>query len=285
MRRFPAVAGSFYEADPKRLRQQIEWAFKHPIGPGKLPEVPTRKQGKRSNTFFIVPHAGYIYSGPVAAHSYYYLASEGVPDLVIIMGPNHTGLGKMASVWPEGYWETPLGAVEVDSEMVKELVKESKVLDPDEYAHMYEHSVEVQIPFLQYFFGNKFKIVPIVILMQEIEIMQMIANAIEKLIREHEGLDVVVLASSDLNHYEPYEQNNMKDELAIKEIEELDYEGLYRVVNDYDVTACGYGPIMGVLMLARKFNRKPYVLKHANSGDTSGPKDSVVGYLAVRFGD
>jgi hypothetical protein len=284
LRRFPAVAGSFYEANPAKLRKQIEWSFLHPVGPGKIPEVPVSK-GKRSNLFFVSPHAGYIYSGPVAAHTYYYLASEGKPDLVIIMGPNHTGLGAFASVWPEGYWETPLGAVEVDAEIAKELVRESKVLDFDETAHMYEHSVEVQVPFLQYFFGNDFKIVPIVILMQEIEIMSRITNAIEKVMREHEGLDVVVIASSDLNHYEPYELNNEKDELAIREIEKLDYEGLYRVVNDMNVTACGYGPIMGVLMLARKFNKRPYVLKHANSGDTSGPKDSVVGYLSVRFGD
>ncbi len=284
MRRFPAVAGSFYEANPDKLKKRIEWSFLHPVGPGKIPQVPSSKS-RRSNLFFIVPHAGYIYSGPVAAHSYYYLGSEGKPDVVFIMGPNHTGLGSFASVWPEGYWETPLGAVEVDSELVKELIRESKVVDADETAHMYEHSVEVQIPFLQYLFGNDFKIVPIVILMQEIEIMQRIADAIEKIMREHEGTDIVVLASSDLNHYEPYDINNKKDELAIKEIEELDYEGLYKVVNEMNVTACGYGPIMGVLMLARKFNKKPYVLKHANSGDTSGTKDSVVGYLSVRFGD
>jgi len=284
MIRLPAVAGAFYEGDADKLKKQIEEAFLHPLGPGKIPQVPSQKK-KRDNLFFIVPHAGYMYSGPVAAHAYYYLASEGMPDTVIILGPNHTGLGSYVSIWPKGKWRTPLGEVEVDEQLAMELVKESEVIDIDEKAHLYEHSVEVQIPFLQYFFDSKFKIVPIVIMMQTPEIAEFIAEGIYRVMTKHPEKDIVVLASSDLNHYEPHEKTIEKDNMAIEKILQLDYKGLFNVVEEKDVTACGFGPIMTVLILAKKFNKKPYVLKHATSGDTSGDKSSVVGYLSVRFGD
>lgn len=283
MRRLPAVAGSFYESDPKKLEAQIEWSFKHRIGPGSLPQIPKEKK-VRDNLFFIVPHAGYIYSGPVAAHSYYSLASEGRPDTVIILGPNHTGLGSYVSAWPKGEWVTPLGEVKIDEDILMQLVKESEVIDLDERAHLYEHSIEVQIPFLQYFFHDTFKIVPIVIMMQTPEISEFLAEAIYKVIINNKEKDIVVLASSDMNHYDPHEITLKKDEEAIEKIKQLDYKGLYEVVEEKDVTLCGYAPIMTVMILAKKFNKKPYILKHATSGDTSGPKDSVVGYLAVRFG-
>ncbi|AWR97111.1 AmmeMemoRadiSam system protein B [Acidianus sulfidivorans JP7] len=284
MTRLPAVAGSFYESDAESLKERIKWSFLHPVGPGKLPSVPSEKPQKRDNLFFIVPHAGYIYSGPVASHSYYYLASEGKPDIVIIIGPNHTGYGSYVSVWPKGYWETPLGKVEVDENLVKELVEYSEVVDLDEKAHVYEHSVEVQIPFLQYFFGSDFKIIPIVVLMQTPEIAEFLAQGILRLMEKHQDKDIVVLSSSDMNHYDPYDITYRKDELAIKEIIDLDYKGLYEVVEDKDVTMCGYAPVMVSMILAKKFQKKTYILKHATSGDTSGDKSSVVGYLAARFG-
>ncbi|MBP1357839.1 MAG: AmmeMemoRadiSam system protein B [Sulfolobus sp.] len=284
MKRMPAVAGTFYEDNPKRLREQIEWSFRHSVGPGKLPQVPEVKPQKRQNAFFIVPHAGYIYSGPVAAHSYFYLGEEGKPDTVIILGPNHTGYGSPVSAWPSGEWETPLGTVQIDEELTKEIVKRSQIVDLDERAHLYEHSIEVQVPFLQYLFGNSFKIVPIVILMQTPEVAEYLAEAISEIMNEGKK-DMVVLASSDLNHYDPYEETYEKDQKAINKIQNLDYKGLFHVVEDEDVTVCGYAPIMTVLILAKKFNKKPYVLKHATSGDTSGDKSSVVGYLSVRFGD
>ncbi|MEM0015933.1 MAG: AmmeMemoRadiSam system protein B [Saccharolobus sp.] len=283
MRRMPAVAGSFYDSDPNGLRKQIEWSFRHNVGPGSLPQLPKQK-GKRDNPFFIVPHAGYIYSGPVAAHSYFFLVSEGTPDTVIILGPNHTGLGSYVSAWPKGEWVTPLGEVKIDEDLLMQLVKESEIIDLDERAHLYEHSIEVQIPFLQYFFNGSFRLVPITIMMQTPEIAEILADVIYKIILKNPEKDILVLASSDMNHYDPHEVTLKKDEEAIKKIEELDYKGLYEVVEERDVTLCGYGPIMIAILLAKKFKKKPYILKHATSGDTSGPKDSVVGYLAVRFG-
>ncbi|ARM75752.1 AmmeMemoRadiSam system protein B [Acidianus manzaensis] len=284
MNRMPAVAGSFYDNDPERLKESIKWSFLHPLGPGKLPSVQNEKNRKRDNLFFIVPHAGYIYSGPVAAHSYYYLASEGSPDIAIIIGPNHTGYGSYVSVWPKGYWDTPLGKVEVDDQLVKELVEYSEVIDIDEKAHMYEHSIEVQIPFLQYFFNSSFKIIPIVVLMQTPEIAAYLAEGIFRLMQKHPDKDIVVLSSSDMNHYDPYDVTYKKDELAIEEIKKLDYKELYEVIEDKDITMCGYAPVMVSMILAKKLQKKPYILKHATSGDTSGDKSSVVGYLAARFG-
>ncbi|BAB67160.1 AmmeMemoRadiSam system protein B [Sulfurisphaera tokodaii] len=284
MIRLPAVAGAFYEGEEDKLKKQIEWSFLHPLGPGKIPQVPPQKS-KRNNLFFIVPHAGYMYSGPVAAHAYYYLASEGIPDTVIILGPNHTGLGSYVSLWPKGKWKTPLGEIEIDEQIAMDLVRESEVIDIDEKAHLYEHSIEVQVPFLQYFFDSKTKIVPIVIMMQTPEISEYLAEGISKIMQKYKDKDIVVIASSDMNHYEPHEKTIEKDNMAIEKILSLDYKGLFNVVEEKDVTACGFGPMMTVLMLAKKFNKKPYVLKHATSGDTSGDKSSVVGYLSVRFGD
>ncbi|MEM3317226.1 MAG: AmmeMemoRadiSam system protein B [Metallosphaera sp.] len=279
--RRPAVAGSFYEDEPQQLKKRIEWSFLHNLGPG---EIPQERRRNRKNPLFIVPHAGYIYSGPIASNSYYYLVQEGKPDLVIVLGPNHTGYGSWVSIWPEGEWRTPLGSYNVDQKLVKELVSVSEVIDIDEKAHLYEHSIEVQLPFLQYFF-NDLRILPIVVLMQTPEIAESIAEGIWRFINRHSDLDIVVLASSDLNHYDPHEVTMAKDDLVIRKVEELDHKGLYRVIEEQDVTVCGYAPIMVSLILAKKMNKRPYILRHATSGDTSGDKSSVVGYLAARFGD
>ncbi|MUN28796.1 AmmeMemoRadiSam system protein B [Sulfuracidifex metallicus] len=278
MRRLPAVSGSFYESDSSQLKERILWSFLHPVGPGSLPKVGSQQ---RKTQFFIVPHAGYIYSGPVAAHSYFQLASEGKPDLIIILGPDHNGLGSVASVWPQGEWLTPLGEVQVDSKAVEFLLDNSDVLAPDERAHIYEHSIEVQLPFIQYFFGS-FKFVPISVTLQLPETSEKIAEVIDLYIKES-GKDIVVISSSDLNHYDPYDITNKKDEMVIEKILSMDYKGLYDVIVNKDVTVCGYSPIMVSMILASKRGKKANVLKHANSGDTSGDKSAVVGYLAANF--
>lgn len=283
MRRLPAVSGSFYESEPDQLRKRIEWSFLHPVGPGSLPNIGELggKGRERATPFFIVPHAGYIYSGPVAAHSFYQLVREGKPDLFIILGPDHNGLGSMASVWPEGEWETPLGKVEVDKEAVNFMLSNSDVLAPDEKAHIYEHSIEVQLPFIQNFFGS-FKFVPISVTLQLPEISEKLADVIDAYIKESMK-DVVVIASSDLNHYDPYDLTNKKDQLVIDKIVSMDYNGLYDTVVTKDVTVCGYSPIMVAMILASRRGKKAKILKHANSGDTSGDKSAVVGYLAAEF--
>ncbi|NPA85217.1 MAG: AmmeMemoRadiSam system protein B [Crenarchaeota archaeon] len=277
----PAVAGTFYPADPQELVKLIEWSFLHPIGPGKLPEV--SKVRRKASVGYMVPHAGYIYSGPVAAWSYYYLALEGPPETVFLVGPNHTGLGPAISVMPESIWETPLGSVKTDDEVIRELVKISDIIEEDYSAHAYEHSLEVQLPFLQYLFGDSFRIVPIVMKTQTPSASRLLMEAIKEA-AESLGRDYVVLSSSDLNHYEPHDITVKKDMIALEKIVELDPEGLQEVLIKYDISMCGPGPVMVNMYLDRSVGaRRAELLKHATSGDTSGDKSAVVGYAAVRF--
>ncbi|WP_048816884.1 AmmeMemoRadiSam system protein B [Caldisphaera lagunensis] len=279
MKRMPAHAGSFYPSKKDDLIKSIESSYLHKLGPGMLPNA--ERERKKESIGYMVPHAGYIYSGPIAAHSYFNISKEGKPKVFIIAGPNHTGLGENASVWKEGIWETPLGEVEVDSEISKLLVSYSKYFTFDEEAHIYEHSVEVQIPFLQYIFKD-IKIVPIVIKLQNYEVSLDLANALYRIITEN-GVDLIYIASSDMNHYEPYDITYKKDEIALKKIESLDTEGLFKVLDENNITMCGPGPVGALIHLSKKLNSKAEILKHATSGDITGEKDWVVGYASARF--
>ena len=164
--RRPTVAGQFYESDTEALRSQIKSSFLSTLGPGKLPEVNTHNH-PRSIVGLVCPHAGYMYSGAVAASAYFELALDGTPDTVVILGPNHTGYGSALSLMREGVWRTPLGDVEIDSGLADKILHETNLLDVDELAHRYEHSIEVQLPFLQFLYGNKFKIVPMCFRLQD----------------------------------------------------------------------------------------------------------------------
>lgn len=281
--RSPAVAGYFYPIDPRDLRGAIEDSFKHQIGPGILPKPsPTRI---KESTGFVVPHAGYIYSGPVAAHSYLKIAEEGLPETFIIIGPNHTGYGALVSVYPSGKWATPLGKIEIDTELARSIVNNSEYAELDVYAHVEEHSVEVQLPFLQYIFGNKFKLVPIVLALQTPEVAVDLANAIYDAIA-HSERDIVIIASTDFTHYEPHEKAKSKDLSAIEEIIKMDLNGFYRKIKELNISICGPGGIMVLIEYTRKIygnKAKAELLKYATSGDTSGNKVAVVGYASIRF--
>lgn len=272
-----AVAGYFYEADPEDLKRRIEWCFRHTLGPGRLPSV---KEGRVEKILGLVsPHAGYMYSGPVAAHGYLLLAEDGIPDTVIIIGPNHTGLGSGVAIMTEGEWETPLGRVPIDTELAMEIVRKSGVVDIDELAHVREHSVEVQIPFLQYIYGSRFKIVPITMLIQTLEVARELGNAIADCIADR---NVIVIASTDFTHYEPQHVAERKDKLAIDAILKLSAEELYRVVHAEDISMCGYGPTMTLLVAAKRLGAKSAtLLKYATSGDITGDYGAVVGYASI----
>ncbi len=277
--RYPVVAGYFYERDPELLKNQIKESFLHFLGPGSLPT--TSDVRNKLSIGFVSPHAGYMYSGPIAAHAYYALAREGKPDTIVIAGPNHTGLGVGVSVMVEGIWKTPLGDAPIDSELAKAIVKFSEYAAPDELAHLEEHSVEVQIPFLQYIFGD-IRIVPIVLMLQTPSIAKDLAeavyNASEKLNR-----DIVFIASTDFSHYVPHEIAYKRDSLAIERILDIDPEGLYNVIEKYDISMCGPGPVMTLLYLARIYGvTRAELLKYATSGDVTGDKSLVVGYASIR---
>ena len=276
--RRPAVAGQFYEADPTRLRKSIEECFLHPLGPRKMPPAP--KSGEEI-AGLVSPHAGYVYSGPIAAHGYYYASSLPTPELVIIVGPNHWGLGSGVATVPGGIWRTPIGDLEVSAEDAKALVKTSGIVDFSEEAHRREHSIEVQLPFLQYIFDSKFKILPITMLFQDKDTAVEVGHAIAEIVK---GRRCLIIASTDLTHYESQREAERKDAAFINAALSLDVLKLYSVIQRLDVSACGYGPVAALMTAANDLSlKKAELLKYATSGDVSGDKSSVVGYASIRF--
>lgn len=275
--RRPVVAGMFYEGTAEALKAQVKSCFLHPFGPKKLPQV--NQNGPRNILGMVCPHAGYIYSGPVAANAFFELANDGKPDTIIILGPNHTGIGSDLSIMNEGTWRTPLGDVKIDSEMANDLIRETSLLDVDPIAHLQEHSIEVQLPFLQYLYGDKFCIVPISFLMQDIESAKEIGRALTKTLNT---CNAIVIASSDFTHYESQTSVNRKDNAAIEAIENLDENQLYSILETQNVSACGYAPIAGLITYSKGMGAtKAKLLTHKTSGDITGDKTSVVGYASL----
>jgi hypothetical protein len=222
-----------------------------------------------------------MFSGPVAAHAYYKLALDGKPDVVVILCPNHTGYGSGLAVMNEGVWRTPLGDVEVDGETANQIVHESRIIDVDELAHRFEHSIEVQLPFLQYLYGSEFKIVPICFLMQDLPSAREVGQAVAKVLA---GKNSVIIASSDMTHYEPQERAAKKDKLALEAVEAMDEAKFYSIVETQHISACGYGPIAALITAAKILGAKEAkVLSYKTSGDVIGDYSSVVGYAAVCF--
>lgn len=266
--RYPTVAGQFYEGDEKSLRAQIEQCFKGPLGPGKIPKV---SAGKRLILGGVAPHAGYVYSGMVAAHLYARIAEDGMAKSFVILGPNHTGRGSGLAVTTEDF-ETPLGVVKIDRELAKALQKD--LVDLDFEAHRSEHSIEVQLPFLQYL-SKDFKFVPICMGFQDYEAAVSVGRTIAAAIK---GKDVAVIASTDFSHYVSRETAKKKDGMAIDAITAMNPKKLYDVVRDEDISMCGYGPVMATMTACA--GGKATLLKYATSGDVH-PMHDVVGYAAV----
>lgn len=266
----------FYPGNKEELLRIIEYCFLHEAGPGNVPASVSQKLSE--NAFGVVPHAGYVYSGPIAAWVYHHLASLGKPDVVVLIGPNHTGHGMPVSIYPNAEWRTPLGSVKVDKSIADQLLVRSNIFVLDARAHLYEHSLEVQLPFLQYIYGNDFTIVPITCMDQRLKTMRALAEALKDVINSNPHIRFVVLASSDLNHYDSHEETLAKDQKVLDAIISKNVEELYNVIKEYDITACGYGAIAAVMLTA---TGEPQVLKHATSGDTGGDFTRTVGYAAI----
>ncbi|MFQ6085309.1 MAG: AmmeMemoRadiSam system protein B [Candidatus Bathyarchaeia archaeon] len=278
MRR-PAHAGTFYAGTKDSLEKQIEWCFTHGFGPGKKPRVVSTPV--RSVIALISPHAGYVYSGPVAAHAYYDLATDGTPDVVIALGPNHTGLGSSVAMMAEGKWRTPLGDVEIDREMAGRISRLAPIIDIDASAHRYEHSIEVQLAMLQYLYGSSFKFVPISFMMQDLTTVREVGGGVAK---AASGTNTVILATTDLTHYEPQEVANKKDRLAIDAISKLDEELLQRVVESQRISMCGLAPVMAAIAASRSLGaQRASLLSYQTSGDITGDLSAVVGYAAIKI--
>lgn len=277
--RHPCQAGAFYAGTAQSLKAQIEGCFTHRFGPGKLPKV--MEDGLRNVVGLVCPHAGYMYSGPVAAHAYYNLAVDGKPDVVVIFGPNHTGRGSALALMSEGVWRTPLGDVEIDTLTAKQIVDESRIVDVDDSAHTFEHSIEVQLPFLQYLYGSTFKFVPICFLMQDLKSSREVGRAVAKALSGKNGL---IIASTDMTHYEPHERAQRKDKMAIDAVAKMDEELYYSTVESQNISTCGYGPTVAVITAAKLLGAKrAQLLCYKTSGDVVGDFSSVVGYASMSF--
>jgi len=274
--RTPAVAGMFYPNETKKLKSLVHDCFLHQYGPRKIP--PTDNTKKIYGV--ICPHAGYVYSGPVACHSFYAISSNPI-ELFIIVGPNHWGIGCNIASMKDCSWETPLGNVEVDSEAVKELSNISELVELDFFSHTKEHSLEVQVPMLQEVFTNQFKILPVVMIDQTkntaIDLGRCIATVAKK-------NNAMIIGSSDFTHYEENDFAHKQDKALIEPILDLDLETFYKVLNIKKITACGYGAIATTMVACKELGAtKGELLKYATSGDISGDKSSVVGYGSIIF--
>jgi len=276
--RRPAVAGSFYAGDLKSLNKQIENCFLHKLGPSKIPSISLKKEDRKI-IGLISPHAGYMYSGPVAAHGFYKIAIDGKPDTIIILGPNHRGFGADVSIMTKGKWKTPLGELEIDKDVAENILNNSEMIKDDYKAHQYEHSIEIQLPFIQYIFGNDIKFVPICMTRQDVNTDIEIARALCSAIIDR---NILLIASSDFTHYESQKYAQNMDRQAIKTILEFNSEKLYDIIYQQNLTICGPGPITTMLIACRTLGAKnAKLLKYATSGDVTGMYEQVVGYVSI----
>jgi len=259
-----AVAGRFYPARPEVLMRDLQ---SYLVAAGDKIEA----------AGCIVPHAGYMYSGHVAGAVYARLA---LPERFMILCPNHTGMGRPLAIMSEGAWNTPLGQAEIDHELALELRGTFPAVSEDANAHRAEHALEVQLPFLQAL-RKKFKFVPIAVGVGSFEPLAELGEAMARVVAAHQD-KILIIASSDMNHYESDAITRIKDGKAIEPILKLDPKGLFDVVVNEDVSMCGYGPAIAMLTAARRLGAESAeLIKYATSGDISGDRDAVVGYAGV----
>jgi AmmeMemoRadiSam system protein B len=273
--RFPAVAGQFYPGEREELSQMIDEFLEN----AQIPKIEGEIFG------ILVPHAGYIFSGPVAAHCYKAIEGKNF-DTVVLIGDSHYEYFDGVSIWDRGEWETPLGRVKVDEELAKEILNFSKRFLVKDSAHLFEHSLEVQIPFLQKVLKN-FKILPLIFGSEDKD-WEELARAILKSIEKKK---ILVVASSDLSHYPPYEVAQEADKITIEGILSSDpekfkekIETLKKLFPDVDTFACAQDTIKTILEISKNLKGKAKLLRYQNSGDTIyGEKSQVVGYCAIAF--
>ena len=282
--RYPAVAGAFYERSRDALLRQIKECYTHPLGPGRVPQLTA---GPRRLVGLVVPHAGYVYSGPVAAHSYSALAADGWPASFVVLGPNHHGQGAPLALTDHD-WQTPLGVAAIDKDLHDSLAKPP--LEEDIVAHRDEHSIEVQLPFLQQL-ADAVRFVPICMAFQEYELAAEVGERVAQTVK---GKDVLLIASSDFTHVgSQYFQlapqgvtapafAKGQDAKAIEPILALDPKRFAAKVAQDDISMCGYGPVTAMLTAAKRLGAtKATLLKYATSSDVSRDTKMAVGYGAV----
>lgn len=278
MLREPVVAGRFYESDPVELKSQIDSCYKHQLGAA---DSKITCSGRLAG--FIAPHAGFVFSGPVASHAYSRLALEKpFPETIILLGPKHTHYGAEFSISAARTWKTPLGNVELDRDLCEKLLAGVDLLQSDNEAHMFEHSLEVQLPFLQHFAPQLPRIVPIALNYTSLENINQLASGIRHVINAEKNKKVLFIASSDFSHDTPREEAYRLDGQVIARILKLDAQGFYDLVIGEDRSVCGVIPITTLLMILVGTKLQAKLLKYATSMDIMR-HDRGVGYGAIIF--
>jgi MEMO1 family protein len=262
--RHPAVAGRFYPKDPGRLRADLQ-SYLSP------------DETKIDAVACMVPHAGYIYSGHVAGAVF---SRIHIPRRCIVIGPNHTGMGRPLSIMSQGEWETPLGQIRVATDLAEALMKAFSPLTEDTEAHHAEHAIEVELPFLQVLQPD-LAFVPIALGTQQFDLLEPLGQALAQVVAA-QNEPVLIIASSDMNHYENGKITRMKDAKAIEQILKLDARALFDVVKKENISMCGLGPAVSMLVAAKRLAATSgELIRYATSGDVSGDHDMVVGYAGV----
>lgn len=264
MKRSPAVAGQFYYGTPTKLAEQVD-------------QYIDKKARKERVIGMVSPHAGLMYSGPVAGAVY---SAIDFPETFILIGPNHTGLGARISLMESGEWEIPTGEFNIDEKISYKIAMNVPIVTKDTKAHMFEHSLEVQLPFIS-FFSNHVKIVPVIMLSASVEECELLGDGIANAVKAA-GYPVVIVASSDMSHYVPDNIARQKDGKAIDKILSLDAEGLYEIVAKERISMCGYLPVTTLLFAAKALGaRSARLVKYSTSAEVSGDYDHVVGYAGI----
>ena len=263
--RTPAVAGKFYPENPLELEKKVASHL------GNL------SNQKRKAIGVVSPHAGFIYSGDVVGAVYSQIE---VPETVILLGPNHTGLGENISVMTEGTWSMPMGNISIDEVLATQLCKETSLAKPNSVAHQFEHSLETQLPFLQYLRKN-FLIVPICLKKVDYSICKKLSKGIVNALEQTEK-SALIIASSDMTHFESHKIAGEKDKKAIVKIENRDAQGLDETVRQEQISMCGVNPVTVMLLCSEKMGaQKAELIEYKTSGEVNGDKSRVVGYAGV----
>jgi AmmeMemoRadiSam system protein B len=278
MIREPVVAGRFYEAEPTALKKQIDACLNHKLGAAGASVTP---DGKLAG--FIAPHAGFIFSGPVATHAYTRMAGEKTPpDTIIILGPKHTHYGADFSISAASAWKTPLGTLEVDHEIRDRLLADESLFKADNDAHAFEHSIEVQLPFIQYFLRTAPKILPIALHYASFADVCRVARSIGRVVAAAKDRHILLIASSDFSHETPRDEAYRIDREVIDRILALDPQGVYNMIIDEERSVCGVIPITALLQILAGSPVHASLLKYATSMDIMRHERGV-GYGAIIF--
>ena len=275
--REPVVAGQFYPGEREALWREIEEAYRNPLGPGALPVV--NEQGPREILGLVCPHAGYSYSGHVAATSFAALAADGRPASVIVLGFAHRSRLTLGATQTSGAWRTPLGEAQIDQDLAVAVAARLPEMVDSVAALSGEHSLEVQLPFLQHLYGESLRFVPVMMDDQRWDAARQVGTALGE---AGAGRDVVIVASTDMTHYQPVAVAQRQDLYLAEFIRNLDPEGLIREARRQGITMCGTGVTAAMLVAARALGAtRAEILAYHHSGEVA-PMAEVVGYLSAK---